>query len=115
MTLTLYMDHNVVRAVTEGCRMNGLDVLTAFDDGCHQEGDRSILERAGESGRVIFTQDSDFLILAADHHACGMPFAGVIFAKHGALSVRKVIDDLTLICQTLSGEEIRNQLIWLPL
>ena len=50
MTLALYMDHNVVRAVTEGLRMNGLDVLTAFDDGCHQESDRSILERAGELG-----------------------------------------------------------------
>jgi predicted nuclease of predicted toxin-antitoxin system len=114
MTLALYMDHNVVRAVTEGC-LNGLDVLTAFGDGCHQESDRSILERAGEPGRVIFTQDSDFLILAADHHACGMPFTGVIFAKHGALSIRKVIDDLTLICHSMSGEEIRNQLIWLPL
>jgi hypothetical protein len=39
MTLTLYLDHNVVRAVTEGCRLNGLDVLTAFDDGWHQESD----------------------------------------------------------------------------
>ena len=115
MTLALYMDHNVVRAVTEGLRMNGLDVLTAFDDGCHQESDRSILERAGELGRVVFTQDSDFLILAADHQARRTPFTGVIFAKHGALSIRKVIEDLTLICYALSGEEIRNQLIWLPL
>jgi predicted nuclease of predicted toxin-antitoxin system len=69
MTRALYMDHNVVRAVTEGCRMNGRNVLTTIDDGCHQMSDRSILERAGESGRVVFTQDSDFLILAADHHA----------------------------------------------
>lgn len=115
MTLPLYMDNNVVRAVTEGCRMNGLDVLTAFDDGCHQMSDGSIPGRAGELGRIVFTQDSDFLILAADHDARGIPFTGVIFAKHGAISIRKVIEDLTLICHSLSIEEIRNQLIWLPL
>ncbi|MCA9010911.1 MAG: DUF5615 family PIN-like protein [Planctomycetaceae bacterium] len=115
MTLALYMDHNVVRAVTEGCRLNGLNVLTAFDDGFHLESDRSILDRAGVLGRVVFTQDSDFLILAANHHARGTPFAGVIFARHGAISIRKVIEDLTLICQSLSDEEIRSQLIWLPL
>ena len=115
MTLTLYMDHNVVRAVTEGCRLNGLDVLTALDDGWHQESDRSILERAGSLKRVVFTQDSDFLVLAADHQVRGVPFTGVIFAKHGGISIRKVIEDLTLICHSLSADEIQNQLIWLPL
>ena len=35
MTLRIYMDHNVVRAVVEGCRLAGLDVLTAYEDGSH--------------------------------------------------------------------------------
>lgn len=43
MSATLYMDHNVVRAVVEGCRAMGLDVLTAFEDGWHERSDLDIL------------------------------------------------------------------------
>ena len=39
MTVAIYMDHNVVRAVVEGCRAAGLDVLTAFEDGWHERSD----------------------------------------------------------------------------
>ena len=115
MTVALYMDHNVVRAVVEGCRAAGLDVLTAFEDGWHERSDIDILERALELGRIVFTQDTDFIVLATERQAGGIPFPGVIFGKHGSMPVRKVIDDLALICQSSALEELTNQLIWLPL
>ena len=115
MILALYMDHNVVRAVTDGCRQAGLDVLTAFDDEWHQQSDHSILDRANSLHRVVFTQDSDFLVLAADRRSNGVPFYGIVFARHGAVSIRCVVEDLKLICETLTDIEIQNQLIWLPL
>jgi len=65
MTVAIYMDHNVVRAVVEGCRAAGLDVLTAFEDGWHERSDIDILERAGLLACVVFTQDTDFIVLAA--------------------------------------------------
>lgn len=115
MTVSLYMDHNVVRAVVEGCRSKGLDVLTAYDDGWHERSDSDILERAGSMSRVVFTQDTDFIVLASERQTLNTPFSGVIFGRHGSMSVRKVIDDLVLICHTLTNEELANQLIWLPL
>ena len=115
MNPSLYMDHNVVRAVVEGCRVVGLDVLTAFEDGWHERNDVDILERARSLGRVVFTQDTDFIVLATERQTLGTPFSGVIFGKHGSMSVGKVIDDLVLICHTLTVEELCNQLIWLPL
>ncbi len=115
MTVSLYMDHNVVRAVVEGCRSEGLDVLTAYEDGWHERSDVEILERAGLLSRLVFTQDTDFIVLAAERQALGTPFPGVVFGKHGSMSVRKVIDDLVLICHSLTMEELSNQLIWLPL
>lgn len=33
MPLPLYMDHHVARAITDGLRARGLDVLTAEEDG----------------------------------------------------------------------------------
>jgi len=32
MAIKLYMDHHVPRAITEGLRLRGVDVLTAEDD-----------------------------------------------------------------------------------
>ena len=31
--LSVYMDHHVPAAITEGLRSRGIDVLTAFEDG----------------------------------------------------------------------------------
>lgn len=115
MTPSLYMDHNVVRAVVEGCRGMGLDVLTAFEDGWHERSDAEILERARSLGRVVFTQDTDFIALATERQSLGTPFSGVVFGRHGSMSVRKVIGDLVLICHTSTAEELCNKLIWLPL
>ena len=115
MTIPLYMDHNVIRAVVEGCRSKGLDVLTAYEDGWHERSDIELLERAGSLSRVVFTQDTDFIVLAVERQSRGAPFPGVVFGKHGSMSLRKVIDDLVLICHALTMEEMSNQLIWLPL
>lgn len=52
MTIALYMDHNVLRAVVEGCRSEGLDVLTAYDDGWHERTDTELLDRAGSLSRA---------------------------------------------------------------
>lgn len=60
MTIALYMDHHVPRAITSGLRLRGVDVLTAYEDGTHELDDPILLDRAGELGRVLFTQDDDF-------------------------------------------------------
>ena len=101
--------------VADGCRDMGLEVLTAFEDGWHERSDVEILERAGSLGCVVFTQDTDFLVLANERQSLGVSFPSIVFRKHGSMSVRKVIDDLVLICHTLASEELQNQLIWLPL
>lgn len=35
MTVGLYFDHNVNRAITQGLRLREVDVLTAFEDASH--------------------------------------------------------------------------------
>ena len=60
MALKLYMDHHVARAITDGLRERGVDVLTAFEDGSHELLDPELLDRVAELSRVLFTNDSDF-------------------------------------------------------
>ena len=109
------MVHNVVWAVVEGCRSAGLDVPTAFEDRSHQLSDSELLLRDSSLGRAVWTQDTDFLLLAAESQSRGTRFSCVIFAQHGKIAIRKVMDDRGLICEVLESDECAGRLICLPL
>lgn len=70
------MDEHVPKAVTEGLRQRGVDVVTIQEIGLQSVEDRRHLARAAQQRRVIFTQDADFLRL----HANGVPHHGIVFA-----------------------------------
>jgi hypothetical protein len=36
MAIRLYMDHNVPRAITNGLKLKGIDLITAYEDGSSQ-------------------------------------------------------------------------------
>jgi len=61
MPLAIYMDHHVPRAITNGLRLRGADVLTAHEDGKDEAPDPDLLDRSTELRRVLFTQDRDLL------------------------------------------------------
>ena len=77
MPSALYVDVHVPIAVTEALRRRGLDVLTSQDDGTTTVDDDSLLARAAELGRVLFSQDQDFLRIATQWQQQGRPFPGV--------------------------------------
>src|SRR5881397_1025803 len=61
MPIAFYMDHHVPRAITLGLRVRKVEVLTAYEDGTSELDDAALLDRASESGRVLFTRDDDLL------------------------------------------------------
>ena len=65
MALKLYMDHNVLRAVTVGLRLRNSDVLTVYEDDSHRIADVDLLDRASSLGRILFTHDD--LLVEASH------------------------------------------------
>jgi predicted nuclease of predicted toxin-antitoxin system len=80
MSVRLYMDVHVRRAVTNGLRLRGVDVLTAQEDGARELSDPALLDRASALGRVLFTQDDDLLKEVAGRLRSSEPFAGVVYA-----------------------------------
>ena len=78
MTVSLYMDVHVHRAITNGLRMRGVDVLTAQEDNHRTADAAALLERATQLNRVLFSQDDDLLVEAHRRQETGAPFAGVI-------------------------------------
>ena len=63
--ISFYLDEHVARAVALGLRQRGIEVLTVQEAGLTGESDLSHLALAAAQGRVIFTQDDDFLRLHA--------------------------------------------------
>jgi hypothetical protein len=72
------MDQHVHAAITAGLLARSVDCMTVFQDG-HAESDGDVLlSRTSELGRVVFTQDEDFLQLVTDRLRSGIPFNGLI-------------------------------------
>ncbi|HEX8098527.1 MAG TPA: DUF5615 family PIN-like protein [Pyrinomonadaceae bacterium] len=115
MSIGLYMDVHVRRALTAGLRLRGVDVVTAQEDGAAELDDPPLLDRAAELGRVLFTQDDDLLKEAARRQETGEPFAGLIYGHQLNVSVGQCVEDLELIAQATGIEEWANLVTYLPL
>jgi predicted nuclease of predicted toxin-antitoxin system len=75
------MDVHVPRAITQGLRLRGVDVITAQEDGADRFEDPDVLDRALALRCAVVTEDDDFLVEAARRQRHGIPFDGVIFGQ----------------------------------
>ncbi|MCC6126379.1 MAG: DUF5615 family PIN-like protein [Pirellulales bacterium] len=115
MSLRFYMDHHVPRAISISLRQRGIDLLTALEDSRERASDESILLRAAELGRIVYTNDEDFLGIAHRWNQAGQPFAGIVFAQQQRSGIGKIIEDLDLIAQVMEAEEMSNRVQFIPL
>lgn len=109
------MDHHVPRAITNGLRLRGVDVITAAEDGAGELGDPALLERATDLDRVLFTQDDDFLAEATRCQQQGQSFTGVIYAHQLRVSIGDCIRDLELVAKVGEPLDMARQTLFLPL
>lgn len=115
MTVSLYMDHHVPKAITVGLRLRGVDVVTAHEDGADQLDDDVLLKRAHELGRALFTQDDDLLEEATKCQREGIWFSGVIYAHQLRVTIGICIRDLEIIAMSGEMKDLENQVIFLQL
>jgi uncharacterized protein with PIN domain len=109
------MDHHVPRVIANGLRLRGVDVLTAFEDGASEIEDPALLDRASESGRVLFTHDDDLLAEATRRQRTGEYFHGVVFARQLRVSDGDCVRDLELVAKAGEPEDIIGQTLFVPL
>jgi predicted nuclease of predicted toxin-antitoxin system len=102
------MDEHVPTAVSQGLRRRGVDVLTTQEAGLLSVSDEEHLKFAAEAGRIIFTQDADFLRL----HAARFPHKGIIYAPQQT-SISNIIRGLMLICDLYTPEDMVNHVEFL--
>jgi hypothetical protein len=71
--------------------------------------------RECQSWAGFFTQDHDFLRIAADWTRQRRSFPGVVFAAHQIVSLGGLADDPELLLTCCEPEELRHRVTYLPL
>jgi hypothetical protein len=102
--IKFYVDEHVSRAVIQGLRRRGVDVLTVQEANLLSAQDEEHLALAVAQRRVIFTQDADFLRL----HSAGISHAGIVNAPQHT-STGDLIRGLMLIFELLEFDEMIGQ------
>ncbi len=103
-----YTDEHVSKVVIRSLRNNGVNVLTTPEAGKLEASDEEHLDFALSARRVIFTQDDDFLKLAA----LDTPHHGIVYA-HQHTPTNKIIKGLMLIYDVLESEEMIGNIEYL--
>lgn len=107
--IRLYFDENMPEAVAIQLASQGIDVLTTQKAERCGSGDREQLRFASSAGRVICSQDKDFLELAkSDPAHCGIAFIGFKSREMGAM-VKRLRD----LHSNESPESMENRLVYL--
>jgi predicted nuclease of predicted toxin-antitoxin system len=104
-TIRYHLDEHIDVAVAQGLRRRGIDVTTTADAGLLGAGDPDHLAFAVADGRVIFSNDPDFLRL----HDEGAQHPGIVYCHQQSRSIGEMIRALELIWEILEPEEIRKR------
>lgn len=104
--LRFHLDEHVPNAVANGLRRRGIDVTTTTDADLLNAADEEHLDYALAEQRVIFTNNRDFLRLAA----AGMQHAGIVYAPPEKSRIGDVIRLLALLSELASPAEMANHI-----
>ncbi len=107
--IRFYTDEQVARAVVEGLRRRGIDVLTCQEANLLGASDMAHLLYSSEQQCVMISQDDDFLRL----HAAGISHAGIVYA-HQRTPTGVMIRGLLLIHEVLEPFEMANHVEFIP-
>ncbi len=114
MPVKYYMDVHIPAGITAGLRRRQIDVATSQEDGTQEHSDESLLRRASELGRVLFSQDQDFLTIARRWQTESRHFIGLIFSSQH-VSIGRIVADLDLVAHCCAEVELANNVFYLPL
>jgi predicted nuclease of predicted toxin-antitoxin system len=108
-TIRFHLDENCARAIAGALRRRGVDVTTTPELGLKGATDEQQAAYGLAEGRVLFTQDQDFLQL----DAAGVPHAGIAYCVKDTKSTGEIIQRLVLIWEVYEPEEMTGRVEYL--
>ena len=104
--LRFQLDEHMDGAVARGLRRAGLDIVTTHEASLMRAPDTVQLAHAHSAGRVMVTQDRDFLRL----HRQGVPHSGIAYSPRDSRSIGDLIETLVLMNAIFEPEEMIGRL-----
>ena len=108
-TIRFHLDEHCPTVLADGLRRRGIDVTTTPEAGLQGAEDPEHVAFALGQGRVIFTQDEDFLAI----HAAGIPHPGIAYCHQGTRSLGEIIRGLVLLWEVYEPEEMADRVEFL--
>ena len=107
--IRFHLDEQVKSVIARELCRREIDVTTTVGAGLRTKTDREQLEFICQEKRVIFTQDDDFLKIAArtDNHP------GIIYCRQGTRSIGQIVESLVLIYEVYSPEDMKGRVEFL--
>lgn len=103
--IRFHLDENVNPVIAVGLRRYGIDVTTTVEMKLRGKSDETQLDFSRQTGRVIVTQDRDFLLIASlrkDH-------SGIAYCQKDKRSIGEMIESLVLIYEVLTSEDLKGK------
>ena len=108
-TIRFQLDEHCPSAIADGLRRRGIDVTTTAEANLRGSADEAQAAHALVEGRVLFTQDQDFLRI----HAAGVSHAGIVYCRQRTRSIGQIISGLVQIWETIEPAEMMDWLVYL--
>ena len=108
-TIRFHLDEHVSNAVAKGLERLGIDVTTSSDAGLLGAADTEHIAYGLTQGRVIFTEDADFLALASS----GTEHAGLAYCHQNTRPIGHIVACLELIWASYEPAEMKNRIEFL--
>lgn len=115
MRIRLYIDEDAMaRALVNGLRARGFEVLTVQEAGMKGRDDSAQLEYATQQGRAIYTFNvGHFCQLHTEYLRQGKTHAGMIVVPRQKYSIGEQLKKLASFISSVTAEEMENKLHFL--
>ena len=104
-----YLDENIDPEVAAQLTKDGIDIITVRDLETLGDSDLNHLQKATEMGRVLCTQDQDFLRMNAD----GIEHAGIAFGEQYSSTIGGWVKALRKLHSIKTAENMINHVEFL--
>lgn len=107
--IRFYLDENVPVIVARQLHARQIEAVTVRDLGMLGASDEAHLAKAKEMGRVLCTNDADYLRFAAE----GVSHAGIVFGQQDQHYIGEWVNFLTLVHAVYTPEEMVDRVEYL--
>ena len=111
--LKAYADENVIAPLVEALRKRGMDVVTVQELGRREADDTELLDEALLDERLMLTNDTDFLAIAAGRSSRSEPFAPIIYWPQQQRRIGDLVSALIALASNHDYSELLGQVVFL--